>query len=395
MSFSNSTGLSLGTSGTLAGKRFSVVGRVVMGMEENGETYYWNEFHLVDSDNQSATLVHEVTEHGPQWKLFTYVESNRVWTADEAAAMNVGDRTDIDGMSARVTLVDESRVYFIEGHPPEGVEVGDVARYFNAMAGNRMYVVSWTGNEVEIFRGMDLPTQAIASAFRLSGSSSQPGRTSIQSAMTDRLGASAGWIIKLLVSALVGIFAIAGFLSCRSSGRGKALVPVKPPTLAAPLKAGASGQLGEKFWRVKGHALVEIRKPGLIYDRHEYLLVASDDTAALLVYGLEPGRKDWRLLQSVEFDSPLTPQLAAARRAGEKIGAGARQLEVKQLFRSTVRSADGESFAGLLPGTVAYGFQAEAKDSILLASWNTTKVISWIGKPVASKDVLAAFGRNP
>jgi len=58
---------------------------------------------------------------------------------------------------ARVTLVDESKVYWVEGRPPEGVELGDIANYFNALAGNRMYVVSWTGPEVEVFQGMDLP----------------------------------------------------------------------------------------------------------------------------------------------------------------------------------------------------------------------------------------------
>ena len=34
--------------GTLSGTRYRVVGRVVLGMEEGGETYYWNEFNLVD-----------------------------------------------------------------------------------------------------------------------------------------------------------------------------------------------------------------------------------------------------------------------------------------------------------------------------------------------------------
>ncbi|MEI9864534.1 MAG: hypothetical protein WDN00_08275 [Limisphaerales bacterium] len=33
----------------------------------------------------------------------------------------------------------------IEGRAPDGVEVGDVANYFNAEAGDMMQVVSWTG----------------------------------------------------------------------------------------------------------------------------------------------------------------------------------------------------------------------------------------------------------
>ena len=34
--------------GTICGRRFRVAGRVVMGMDDEGTTYYWNEFHLVD-----------------------------------------------------------------------------------------------------------------------------------------------------------------------------------------------------------------------------------------------------------------------------------------------------------------------------------------------------------
>ena len=51
-------------SGTLAGKHYRVAGRVVMGMEDAGETYYWNEFNLVNDEGESATLVYEQSVDG-------------------------------------------------------------------------------------------------------------------------------------------------------------------------------------------------------------------------------------------------------------------------------------------------------------------------------------------
>ena len=64
--------------------------------------------------------------------------------------------------------MDESLVCEIEGEAPEGVELGDVAHYFNAESGNEMVVVSWTGDEVEFYRGVNIPARAVSSAFGVS-----------------------------------------------------------------------------------------------------------------------------------------------------------------------------------------------------------------------------------
>ena len=89
-------------------------------------------------------------------------------TAADAATKQAGDPLNLDGTAVRVTLVDESRVCDIEGEAPEGVEVGDVARYFNAESGNTMQVVSWTGEEVEYFRGKSLRNSAFSASLRWS-----------------------------------------------------------------------------------------------------------------------------------------------------------------------------------------------------------------------------------
>ncbi|HLP25188.1 MAG TPA: hypothetical protein VK477_05900, partial [Acidobacteriota bacterium] len=60
MSYENPTALRLGQSGVIDGRRFTVRGRVVMSMvADDGETYTWEEFNLVDDAGSAGTLVWE------------------------------------------------------------------------------------------------------------------------------------------------------------------------------------------------------------------------------------------------------------------------------------------------------------------------------------------------
>ena len=153
--------------GNLSGKQYRVVGRVVLGEQEEGGTYYWNEFNLESDGGEVATLVYEETERGGEWRLFHLFEPACPMTAADAATKRAGDPLDLEGMHLFVRLVSKSRVYYIEGKAPEGVEVGDVAHYFNAVAGNNMIVVSWTGEEVEFYKGLDLSRLTVSSAFNV------------------------------------------------------------------------------------------------------------------------------------------------------------------------------------------------------------------------------------
>jgi len=113
----------------------------------------WHRLNLVEPDSEPATLVFEVMDHGPEWRLFTIFEPENPMSAEDAASKRVGDQLNLEGTEVRVTLVNESRICHIEGEGAEGEEVGDVAHYFNAQGGNTKIVVSWTGEEVESFEG--------------------------------------------------------------------------------------------------------------------------------------------------------------------------------------------------------------------------------------------------
>ena len=167
MSFENPTRLRIGMHANFGGKDYRLVGRVVMGVTDDGDTYYWNEFSLESRDGSQADLVYEETERGGEWRLFTMFEPEYPMTATDAATRRVGDSLNLTGTDVRVTLLDTSRVYRIEGLAPEGVEVGDVANYFNAESGEVMQVVSWTGDEIEFFNGVNLSSGVVNSAFNL------------------------------------------------------------------------------------------------------------------------------------------------------------------------------------------------------------------------------------
>jgi hypothetical protein len=398
MSFENPTPLRLGMTGTVADKSYHVVGRVVMGMDDGGVTYYWNEFNLQADDGESATLVFEETERGGEWRLFTMFEPEYPMTAADAATKRIGDSLNLDGTDVRVTLVDESRVYHIEGEAPEGVEVGDVARYFNAEAGDKMQVVSWTGDEVEYYHGIDLPRGAVANAFGLR-SESPMGSGSYMRLQ----GSDSGWLdsaperyismsefVKKTVGVFLGVAILfAGYSFWAPGHRIATVKKVNAPAL--PLVVGTTGKLDGRNYRVAGHALVEIAQVGLLYDRHEYPLFDDDEHKALLVCGLKPGTKDWFLFTPLQPLTPLTPYQAAAIRAGETVNVDGVVAPVGEVFQSAIRQVESPDLPDLKTGDVFFGFSGQSGSTVLLVRWNNSGISFYQGKAVPAKDVTAAF----
>ena len=390
MTTANPTPLRVGQTGLLDGHSYTVAGRVVLSTRVQGGTYFWNEFNLVDGSGGAATLVYEDDDNGPEWKLFRLFEPLRPMTATEAAAIRVGADVRLDGLDARVSLVSESRVEFIEGTAPEGVEVGDVACYFNAdsTTRDRMLVASWTGPEIEFYQGSDLSAHAVATAFSLSLDSLP------RPAFRSRGDAPA--VLKALVIAGAMLFLAFIFYGVWTGGDSPTSAP--PPKQAAPaqrLGLGANGALGATVYSIAGHSLVEVAGVGGKFERHEYDLVADGGVHALLIQGLDGNAKDWRLFTPVSAPSGLTPFAAAALRPGQTVSLGSHTFSLSGVFLCQTESGEGQADPNAKPGTVRYGFVARSDTGLLLARWTESGLQLHLGQTLPESDVLATMGAGP
>jgi hypothetical protein len=387
VSYSNPTPIRIGMTGNISGKLYRVVGRVVLGEQEDGEVYYWNEYSLETDGGDAATLVYEQTERGGEWRLFEMFDPKHPLTAADAAAKRVGDPLNLDGVQMSVQFVSQSRVYYLEGKAPEAV--GDVAHYFNAGAGNTMIVVSWTGDEVEFYRGLDLSQTTVSSAFNVRLVDS----TRLFPASAGH-GSRAGLVRGLVVALIFGILAVTQFRSFTSRRRPPAVVTASAP--ASPLAVGKIGKLGGTRFQVQSDLLVEIAMVGRKFDRHEYLLSDDAGAKALLVRGSAPGTADWWLFQPLQPLNPLTPQQAAAVRWGQTVNIDSLAAKVTELFQATVRQVESPEASDLNNiGDVFFGFTARAQNTQVLVRWNATYINFFQGAALPEKEVLAAFGPLP
>lgn len=396
MSFENPTRLRIGMSGNLAGKDFKVVGRVVMGVTDDGETYYWNEFNLESSDGTAADLVFEQTERGDEWRLFTLFEPEYPMTAADAATKRAGDRLNLNGTDVRVTLVDSSRVYRIEGRAPEGVEMGDRANYFNAQAGAVMQVVSWTGDEVEYYNGLTLSRGEVATAFKLPQLTAAKKFSGLISRAANSDSDSEGYpgrsnfpVIAFCVIGLVCFMLFGRDLSC---SRTHESAPVtKKYAAPPPLTVGATGKWNDKNFRITAHATIEIGDVGAVYERNEYELTDDDGHVTLLVCGENPQAKDWILFTPLEPLVPPTAQQSAAKKAGDPVNIDGVTGTVRELFQSTVTHMENVAPSGWHTGDVSFGYAAQSEFGSVLVRWDRNRIDFYRGKNVSAKDLTAAF----
>jgi hypothetical protein len=390
MNFDNPTALHIGLSGELLGKRYRVVGRMTMGMDDDGDTYFWNEFNIVDEGGEHATLVYEESEPGGEWKLFTMFEPEYPMTAEDASTRKVGDELNLEGTQARITLVDESRVYHIEGEAPEGVQTGDVAHYFNAELRDTMVVVSWTGQEVEYFLGNDLPRGVVADAFKLP-TESRSNFLQIKSLDSGSPRGSTTKVIAVLLSlfiagALLFVF-FTNFTSC-SARRPSPMKPAAAPN--ARLQVGSRGTLDGKARRVTAHTLMRIAAVGALYDRHEYHLMDDEENTALLIQDA----RDFTLFTPTQPSVPMTPRTAAALRYGESVEVDGLVARVTEIFQSSVLRTDGGSSANLWDAPVLFGFTARTNSALLLVRWTASGIAFHRGRVITEKSVSDAFSQQ-
>jgi hypothetical protein len=397
MSFENPTLLRVGMNGNFAGKDYGVAGRVVMGETEGGETYYWNEFNLESKDGSYADLVFEETERGGEWRLFTLFKAEYPMTAADAATKRVGDHLNLTGENVRVTLRSTSRVYHIEGQPPEGVEIGDVANYFNAEAGNNMQVVSWTGDEVEYYNGVNIPQSVVAAAFHVPRASNSSSFSDSDSSWLGGNDEHYDSVAKFFLKAALVIFCFfivfGRHFSCST---GYESTPVKKVDAAAPpLTVGATGKLLGWDYHISAHAVVEIAKVGARFERHEYQLLDDDGHPALLVCGWKPESDNWFLFTPVEPTMPLSSQQAGAKKLGDIVALDNLSAPVGELFQSTFRQLEPKPSPSpwVKKGDVFFGFTAQSPSDLLLARWNAGGITFHRGRSLPAKDAIAAFNQ--
>jgi len=382
MSFNNPTTVKVGMTGTFSEINYRVLGRVAMEVIDDGVAYYWNEFNLHADSGESATLVYEVTEHGGEWRWFTMFEPQFPITAADAAGKRLGDRLNLDGTDVQVTLRDHSRVYYIEGQAPEGVEVGDVAQYFNAETGKTMVVVSWTGEEVECYHGVTITSLIVARAFNL------PPATLSEFTLSGTAPSNSSFPLAVVCGVLALVVVLALIPIFLPSHSPAVLRIAAPP---AGLKVGSSGKIEGKNYNVVSDALVEINEVGVVFQRHEFHLRDEDGNGALLIRGWNPGGKEWCLFTLSEPSEPMAPQQAAAIQCGQTITADGDAAAVNALFNSTTLQVDTQDILQSTTGRVFYGFSAESGATLVLARWNDSVVALEKGH-VLHVDPAAVFG---
>lgn len=369
MSTANPTPIRVGMSGTFAGKSYSIIARVVMGMEDQGETYYWNEFYLSDGSDRIAMLVCEEVYGAQQWRLFTEFTPTRPLTAREAGLKKVGDRVNLDGVSTEVTVVDETRVHFIEGKAPDWVSVGDVAQYFNAEAGGKMWVVSWSGDEVEYYRGMQLHPEMVAQALRLPAASFKASSSS-----------GAGGHRALGIGVALLTFAIVGFFLFRGCAESRSMV--KPSTYPSPpvvqrrpapaplLKVGTNLVIAGQSYQVITHRVTGFTKVNAQWNTHHYQITDDRGQTCLLTARGQPAVTNWHLFKTHAATRPPAPTVAAAMRVGEQVILDDFSGTVVEVFMSREVSRDGPPIEGFSPSGLTYHYLASGTGGILLACWN-------------------------
>lgn len=333
MSNANPTLLSIGMTGTLEGRRYTIRGRMVLSMEIEGETWKWNEFYLVADDKSEATLVFEVLEEGVAWRFFEYFQPSAPFTLEQAARVRLGQSIQLDGMSGKVDLVDQSRVEHIDGEAPEGVAVGDVSCYFNATVDGNMLVVSWAEGEVEHFWGRNLRREDVKRAFG-AADKPQPQLSAPLSSLSSGEHPAKGMGCSFLSVRTVFMVLFVGFVlyqfvpsfsldlfSSRES---------KPP--AALCTQGQSITVRNERYSVVRESFVEQANENATRRARQYELVASNGSRVLLRHGVDGSSEKARLLSPLECPLTQPSWLALQRRNGSFSFAG-QMLRVVALQR--------------------------------------------------------------
>lgn len=373
MSLDNPTLLRVGMSGRIDDRRHVVRCRVTLSVQDRGETYFWNEFYLDDEQGGQLVLSHEEDDAGLVWRLFSIFTPREPLTAGAAAARRMGDRIEFTNPPMRVTFAGESRVRQIEGTAPEGVEVGDTARFFNAEDGPRMLVVSWTGDEVEHYLGTTVPARRVAEAFGL------PWMNERSAPRSSAAGSSAGSKLPaIMLGVWAGLILIVGALVFfgRNNGHSGAARPEPTPiTAAAPtrLQPGARARIADgadEEFRVAARARVEVGQLRRRFVRHEYLLGGGHHDDGLLLHWMKGGTEQWVLLKLIPPPPGSRAMSLAGYRQGQLIQFSGQTYRVSFVEHARVVQRDGGASVHHWSDEPIYGLVAQREGDWLLLRWD-------------------------
>lgn len=383
--FNNPTALTIGQEGAIFGDRATVVGRSVL---KSADGYRWDEYHLKLANGAATTLVYE----SGIWKRFDLFDPDTALSARDAAGQGVGDSVTLRGRTAFISYVGQSRILYIEGKAPEGYRVGSEANYFNAEAMSQLFVVSWTGDEVEFYEGKNLPRGEVESAFGL------PEPSLLARIFSGGSGGLDSWFEqdnRLLGTILV---ACAVFVFLFAQGVGSpAPTAEPPPPVPAPalhLPGKAQGDLAGHHFVISGHRINEIAEMQGRFGRHEYDLVDEQGGHALLIERLAWDAHQWYLFGPASDSVKISPNQAATLKQGSIFTVDGRMATVRALFLCRTISWDGDVPPGARTGSVRYGFTAQTKDGWVLARWNEKDIEMRVGRILAEREVQQAFGRG-
>ncbi|MCS6777940.1 MAG: DUF4178 domain-containing protein [Chloroherpetonaceae bacterium] len=160
----NRTPLRPGMKASFFGRQYELIGRVVLSMQEEDGTYYWDEFELVSEDGRVLFLEYDEGE----WKLMEAFQPAQPLTPEQAwALLQVGTTPPMGMPGLVITERAQKRIEFIQGQLTYRAQIGETAMYADARRLDRLYSIEWTADEIEYYRGMPLAERDVYIAFGL------------------------------------------------------------------------------------------------------------------------------------------------------------------------------------------------------------------------------------
>lgn len=150
-----------GMKARIGGKEFVAVGRIGYTQREEGKTYAWEEWVLLDPDGDARYLEYDEGK----WTLSGPFTPREAPSAVKLSGATEGNGFRIDGALATVKDAGDCQVSGVEGEIPWPVAAGQSLHFVDLEAGSAFYSAELDGGEIEWFRGQRLDDRAVFTLF--------------------------------------------------------------------------------------------------------------------------------------------------------------------------------------------------------------------------------------